>query len=69
MVIIIVAFLLPKNFKRIKNIYSIFKSLKMLKTYASKNYIVSCETGKGMNQIVKANNCVLFPRKYCQTRK
>ena len=41
----------------------------MLKTYASKNCIVSCETGKGMNQIVKADNCVLFPRKYCQTRK
>ena len=69
MLIIIIAFLLPKNFKRIKNIYSIFKSLKMLKTYASKNCIVSCETGKGMNQIVKADNCVLFPRKYCQTRK
>ena len=69
MVIIIVAFLLSKNFKQIKNIYSIFNSLQMLKTYVSKNHIVSCGTGKAMNKIVKADNCVLFPGKYCQTKK
>ncbi len=69
MVIIIVVFLLSKNFKRIKNIYSIFNSLQMLKIYVSKNYIVSCGTGKAMNKIVKVGDCVVFPGKYCQTRK